>query len=133
MDIDSSEAIFKENGVEIHTKQVVVTIKEHEAEDVKMDDVSTPTESGREDKPKARRTTKPQGRRMLFTHLPSVKDEALGSFEEIKQSAYQHDDLGESSQQFDVMSCECKPQITGLKLPLSPDSPSLWPLLCLRV
>jgi hypothetical protein len=51
--------------------------------------------------------------RMLFAHLPSVKQEASSSFTEIEESIYQFDDLGESQQQ-DVMACECKPLQSGL-------------------
>jgi hypothetical protein len=69
--------------------------------------VSTKTEIDFGDAPKPKRT------RMLFSHLPSVKQEALASFTEIKESIYQYDDLGESQQQ-DVMACECKPLKSGM-------------------
>lgn len=61
--------------------------------------------------PKMKRT------RMLFSHLPSVKEEALRTFTEMQGSIYQDEELGESSQQVDVMSCECKPAISGIPLP----------------
>ena len=48
--------------------------------------------------------------RQSFSHLPSVKEQALGTFTEIKESVYQYEDLGESQQE-DVMACECKPQM----------------------
>ena len=59
-------------------------------------------------------TTKPKRQRMLFSHLPSVKKEALATFKEISDSAYQFSDLGESQQQ-DVMACECKPLKSGIQ------------------
>ena len=91
---------------------------EEEAYDVKLEDVplsvSTKvpqTENSVRNTPKMKRT------RMLFSHLPSVKVEALRTFTEMQGSVYQDEELGESSQQVDVMSCECKPVISGIPLP----------------
>jgi len=129
MEIDSRETMVDEIRVEIHRKQVNVTSKkaEDESTDVKMEAVSTPPDTidNNDDRPKVKRSMKPLGRQTLFSHLPSVSAEALGTFEEIKLSLYHHDDLGESSQQVDVMSCECKPVIAGFSptpaiLPPSP-------------
>jgi len=53
--------------------------------------------------------------RTLFSHLPSIKAEALSAFTEITESTYEDDLLGESQQE-DVMACECKPMISGMKL-----------------
>jgi len=129
MEISSIESTVAEITVEIHRKQVDVTLKkaEDESMDVKMEDDSTPqdTVDNNDDRPKVKRSMKPLGRQTLFSHLPSVNAEALGAFEEIKLSLYHHNDLGESSQQVDVMSCECKPVIAGFHptpatLPLHP-------------
>jgi hypothetical protein len=86
-------------------------IKE-EPQDVKMEEdpsISVKTESNGGATLKAKRT------RMLFSHLPSVKKEALSTFQQITESIYQFTDLGESQQQ-DVMACECKPDIQGISL-----------------
>jgi len=58
-------------------------------------------------------TNKKRGR-TLYSHLPSMKKQALSTFQEIKESIYQFPDLGESQQQ-DVMACECKPDISGIE------------------
>lgn len=88
-----------------------VTIKE-EQYDVKMEELSlslsTKLETQTVDTPvKVKRT------RQSFSHLPSVKQEALATFAEIRESIYQYDDLGESQQE-DVMACECKPHMGTL-------------------
>jgi hypothetical protein len=56
--------------------------------------------------------TKMKRIRQTFSHLPSAKDEALDTFTQVQQCAYQFDDLGESQQE-DVMACECKPLKSG--------------------
>src|SRR5271167_4668031 len=81
--------------------------------DVKLEDVSlsvptsSQTNSNFDPPPKMKRT------RTLFSHLSSVKEETLNTFTQIKWNIYQDEELGESSQQVDVMSCECKPSISG--------------------
>ena len=84
-----------------------VTIKE-EQYDVKMEELSlslsTKLETQVDTPVKVKRT------RQSFLHLPSVKQEALATFTEIRESIYQYDDLGESQQE-DVMACECKPHM----------------------
>ena len=98
-------------------------------EDVMTDDTVTPRSGVVKDEPCDSRSRKSSSlkvksetgsvtpskmkrNRILFSHVTSVKDEALGTFTQIKDSIYQYEDLGESQQQ-DVMACECKPQKTG--------------------
>jgi hypothetical protein len=103
----------RNSGVKTEDTQTMreMTVKE-ETCNIKIEEVSLSISTKLEttnsvDNSKMKRT------RILFSHLPSVKKEALNTFTEIKESIYQDDDLGESSQQVDVMSCECKPIISG--------------------
>ena len=87
-----------------------MTAKE-EVYDVKLEDMSLSQETN-----SVTNTPKMKRPRTLFSDLRSVKEEALRTFTEIQESIYQDEELGESSQQVDVMSCECKPAISGIFL-----------------
>src|SRR5271169_3343415 len=86
-----------------------MTLKQ-ETHDIKPEDVplsvSPKVETNSVDHP-AKKT------RMIFSHMPSVKTDSLATFTQITCNIYQDEDLGESAQQVDVMSCECKPTISG--------------------
>jgi len=99
------------NGVRARNGIANTTEVKEEMVDVKMEDdaLSTTAELN------SGIATKSKPSRMLFSHLPSVKKEALSTFQEITESIYQFSDLGESQQQ-DVMACECKPNISGISL-----------------
>ena len=107
----SPTTMSRESSSVVKAQDVTV---EEEAYDVKLEDEPL-SDSNKvlqtNSAPKSKRT------RMLFSDLPSVKEEALRTFGEIQGSIYQDEDLGESSQQVDVMSCECKPVISGIPLP----------------
>ena len=96
-----------------------MTVKE-EVYDVKFEDMSLSVSTKALETNSV--TTKPKMKRprMLFSYLPSVKEQALKTFTEIQESIYQDEELGESSQQVDVMSCECKPVISGILPNASP-------------
>jgi hypothetical protein len=100
-------SVKTEEPEEVHAMRL-----KEEAYDVKTEDillsVSTKGETNSVD-----HHTKMKRTRMIFSHLPSVKAEALATFTPIKWNIYQDEDLGESAQQVDVMSCECKPSISG--------------------
>lgn len=104
MDVD--KAIKKEENGDLKA----ATVKQ-ETCDIEIENgaVSVPAkvETASTDMSKAKRT------RQIFAHLPSVKQEALSQFTEIKESIYQYEELGESQQQ-DVMACECKPLKSGI-------------------
>jgi hypothetical protein len=85
-----------------------VSVKD-ETFDVKSEDTLSSAEASSAEI-KTKRT------RISLSHLPSVKEQALTTFTEIKESLYQYEDLGESQQQ-DVMACECKPLKTGAASP----------------
>ena len=111
----SPTTMSNESSGVVKTQDMTV---DEEAYDVKLEDVPSSdstkalqTTNSVTNTPKLKRT------RMLFSHLPSVKEEALRTFTEIHGSIYQDEELGESSQQVDVMSCECKPVISGIPLP----------------
>jgi hypothetical protein len=89
-----------------------MAIKE-EAYDIKIENmslsVSTKLESNSTETPQ-----KMKPRRALFSQLPSVRKEALSAFTEVKENIYQFDELGESQQGGEVMTCECVPLKSGI-------------------
>ena len=103
-------AMNNESSSVVNTEDM--TIKE-EVYDVKLEDVSLSVST---EVLQTNSIPKMKPTRMLFSHLPSVKEDALSTFTEIQESIYQDEELGESSQQVDVMSCECKPAISGIPL-----------------
>jgi [histone H3]-lysine36 N-trimethyltransferase len=109
MDVDENDPPSKETDLQS------VLVKE-EVYDIKSGNLSLSVTTKVEANPEE--VTKMKRKRILFSHLPSVKEEAVSSFTQIKESLYQYEDLGESQQQ-DVMACECKPLKTGLSGGLS--------------
>lgn len=88
-------------------------VVEGETGDIKTEDVSLSVSTN----PAPNSSETPQKmkpRRALYFHLPSVKKEALSNFTETRQNIYQFDDLGDSQQGGEVMTCECVLQKSGI-------------------
>ncbi|ODQ54554.1 hypothetical protein SAICODRAFT_90338 [Saitoella complicata NRRL Y-17804] len=84
------------------------------------EETASDASSPQEDKPRKAKpvTREPQ----LFDHLPSTKDEAAKTFEELAKSYYQNKQLGVSSQN-EIMTCDCWQQWEdGQNMACGPDS-----------
>src|SRR5271167_1664400 len=110
----SPTAMNNESSSVVKTEDMTVM---EEVNDVKLEDVLLSVSTTALPTTNSVTALKMKQTRMLFSHLPSVKEEALRTFTEIQGSIYQDEELGESSQQVDVMSCECKPIISGIPFP----------------
>jgi hypothetical protein len=87
-------------------------VVEGETEDIKMEHVPLSV-STKLDANSTKASQKMKPRRALYSHLLSVKKEALSSFTEIRENTYQFEELGESQQGGEVMTCECVPLKSG--------------------